>query len=129
MEGGQPRCQLRMVVGRGKHVVHDGDRDDADRDRGAARHAALEDMLGRVKLLDGDQCHRIAGQHRGVGSGTVHEARGVDAQSGPSRERGEEEISGLGEDAGDRERCRHADQRGNRPVDGLVQRLSACRHR
>ena len=97
--------------------------------RGAARHAGFEDVLRRVDLLDGDERHRITGEHRGVCSVSIQQSGCVDAESDPSGEGGEEQVSGLGEEGGDRDGCRDADQRRDQPIAGLVQSLSARRHR
>ena len=106
-----------------------GDSRDADRDRSAARHAGFEDMLGRVHLPNGDERHRVPGEHCGVGLVSIQKSSGVDAESDPAGEGGEEQISGLGEEAGDRKRRHDTDHRGDQPIAGLVQSLAAGRRR
>ena len=127
MEGGQLRRQLWEAVGCGQQVVHHGDGNDADHDRSAALHAGDEDTLRCVDLLDGHECHRVAGEHRGVGSVSIQQSGCVDAESDPCGEGGEEQVSGLGEEAGDRDGCRDADQRCDQPIGGLFQSFSARR--
>ena len=55
-------------------------------------------MLGRIELLDGDERHRVTGEHRRVGAVPIHESGCEHAQSDPSGEGGEDQVSGLRED-------------------------------
>ena len=129
MEGGQPGSHLREAVRRRQHVVHQSDSGDADRDRSAARHARFEHMLGRVDLLNRDERNGVAGKHRGVGAVSVRQSGCIDAEPHPSDEGGEQQIPGLGEDAGDRDGRRDADPCRHQPVGGLVQSFAARRRR
>jgi hypothetical protein len=47
--------------------------------------------------------HGVAGEHRGIRAISIQNSAGVDAESDPSGKGGEEQISALGEQAGDGE--------------------------
>ena len=113
MKRGQSRSQLRMAVRRGQQIVHQGDRGDADGDRGTTLHSRLEDLVRSVDLLDGDYPHGIAGEDRSIGAVAVEQSGGVHAQADPDGEGREEQITRLGEHGDDDYGRRDADDGGD----------------
>ena len=95
------RKQARLPVGSKHQRIYSCDRQNADHDRGAPRHAEFKHLLRVVELLCRNKCHRVAGQHCRIGPISVQETRHKDANAKPHCKRREDQISRLREEAGD----------------------------
>ncbi len=110
---------------RAERVVDEGDRYDAEHDRGDAGNARFEHRLRRVDVVDGDDRHRVARQHGAVGLGALEVVGDEDATSHPGREGDQQLDPVLSEESREQDRHREADHRAEEAVGGLRQGLPA----